>query len=75
MSITLFSRAIYVMPRKFGAVFQKQNLIPSNAYRIGPRSIVENTRYKDNWSCDWLRVENIIRFDRSAMTYKITGTK
>ena len=35
------------------------------------RSIVENARYKDNWSCDWLRVENIIRFDRSVMTYKI----
>ena len=24
------------------------------------RSIVENARYKDNWSCDWLSVENII---------------
>ena len=35
------------------------------------RSIVENARYKDNWSCDWLSVENIIRFDRSVMTYKI----
>ena len=35
------------------------------------RSIVENARYKDNWSCDWLSVENIIRFDRSVTTYKI----
>ena len=35
------------------------------------RSIVENARYKDNWSCDWLSVENIIRFDRSVMTYKV----
>ena len=35
------------------------------------RSIVDNARYKDNWSCDWLSVENIIRFDRSVMTYKI----
>ena len=35
------------------------------------RSIVENARYKDNWSCDWLSIENIIRFDRSVMTYKI----
>ena len=34
-------------------------------------SIVENARYKDNWSCDWLSVENIIRFDRSVITYKI----
>ena len=32
---------------------------------------VENARYKDNWSCDWLSVENIIRFERSVMTYKI----
>ena len=35
------------------------------------RSIVENARYKDNWSCDWLRIEDIILFDRSVMTYKI----
>ena len=35
------------------------------------RSIVKNARYKDNWSCDWLSVENIIRFDRSVMTCKI----
>ena len=26
---------------------------------------------KDNWSCDWLSIENIIRFDRSVMAYKI----
>ena len=35
------------------------------------RLIMENARYKDSWSCDWLSVENIIRFDRSVMTYKI----
>lgn len=35
------------------------------------RSIIESARFKDNWSCDWLSVENIIRFDRSVMTYKI----
>ena len=34
-------------------------------------TIVENARYKDNWSCDWLSVDNIIRFDRSVMTYKV----
>ena len=28
------------------------------------RSIVENAIYKDNWSCDWRSVENIIRVDR-----------
>ena len=26
---------------------------------------------RDNWSCEWLSDENIIRFDRSVMTYKI----
>ena len=35
------------------------------------RSIVENARNKDNWSCDWLSVENIIQFDRSVTAYKI----
>ena len=25
----------------------------------------------DNWSCDWLSIENIIRFDRPVMAYKI----
>ena len=32
---------------------------------------MENARYKDNWSFDWLSVENIIRLDRSVMTYKV----
>ena len=35
------------------------------------QSIVENARYKDNWSCDWLSVEHTIRVDRSIMTHKI----
>ena len=35
------------------------------------RTIIENARLKDNWSCDWLSIENIIRFDRSVMAYKI----
>ena len=26
---------------------------------------------KDEWSSNWLTVENLIRFDRSVMTYKI----
>ena len=34
-------------------------------------SIVENTRIKDEWSSNWLTAENLIRFDRSVMTYKI----
>ena len=34
-------------------------------------SIIENTRIKDEWSTNWLSVENLIRFDRSVMAYKI----
>ena len=33
--------------------------------------IIESARVKDNWSCDWLNVSNLISFDRLAMTYKI----
>ena len=34
-------------------------------------SIIENARIKDEWSANWLSVENLIRFDRSVMAYKI----
>jgi len=34
-------------------------------------TITENTRLKDNWSCDWLSIENIIQFDRPVIAYKI----
>ena len=37
------------------------------------RTIIESARYKDNWTCNWLSVENLIRYDRSVMTYKITN--
>ena len=33
--------------------------------------IIEKARLKDNWSCDWLSVENIIQFDRAVIAYKI----
>ena len=33
-------------------------------------AIIENARIKDEWSSNWLRVENLIRFDRSVMAYK-----
>ena len=33
--------------------------------------IIETARVKDNWSCDWLNVSNLISFDRLVMTYKI----
>ena len=33
--------------------------------------IIENAKIKDNWSRSWLHVDNIIRYDRNIMTYKI----
>ena len=35
------------------------------------RSIIDQSRLKDNWSHNWLTVEQLTKFDRSVMTYKI----
>ena len=35
------------------------------------QSIIKSARLIDNWSCDWLNVNNLISFDRLVMTYKI----
>ena len=35
------------------------------------RSIIDNARQKDGWSHNWLTVEQLIKIDRSVMTYKI----
>ena len=32
---------------------------------------MENARYEDNWSSDWLNIEIILRFDKSVMRHKI----
>ena len=34
-------------------------------------SITTNARIKDSWSASWLNLENLFRFDRNVMTYKI----
>ena len=34
-------------------------------------SIIERAKIKDQWSGDWLTVEQLINFDRSVMTYKM----
>ena len=36
-------------------------------------SIIENAKIKDLWSSSWLNVENIIRYGRNVMTYKIVN--
>ena len=51
--------------------------IPSSKIKIlqnlqdRARTIIERARIKDDWSYNWLNVEQLIKFDRSAMTYKI----
>ena len=34
-------------------------------------SILTNARIKDSWSASWLNVENLFRYDRNVMIYKI----
>ena len=35
------------------------------------RTLIESSRLKDGWSCNWLSVSNLIIFDRAVMIYKI----
>ena len=34
------------------------------------RTLIEGSRLKDGWSCIWLSVSNLIKFDRAVMIYK-----
>ena len=51
--------------------------IPSSKIKIlqnlqdRARTIIERARIKDDWSYNWLNVEQLIKFVRSALTYKI----
>ena len=35
------------------------------------RTLIEGSRLKDGWTCNWLSVSNLIKFDRAIMIYKI----
>ena len=35
------------------------------------RTLMESSRLKDGWKCNWLSVSNLIKFDRAVMVYKI----
>ena len=59
------------MPIKFGGSLTKTKLGALQHLQDRARTIIENARLKDNWSCDWLSIENVIRFDRSVMAYRI----
>ena len=51
--------------------------IPSSKIKIlqnlqdRAHTIIERAKIKDDWSYNWLNVEQLIKFDRSVMTYKI----
>ena len=33
------------------------------------RTLIESSRLKDGWSCNWLSVSNLIKFDKAMMIY------
>ena len=35
------------------------------------RTLIESSRLKDGWTCNWLSVSNLIIFDRAVMIYEI----
>ena len=35
------------------------------------KTLIESSRLKDGWKCNWLSVSNLIKFDRAVMVYKI----
>ena len=35
------------------------------------RTLIESSRLKDGWTCNWLSVSNLTKFDRAIMIYKI----
>ena len=35
------------------------------------RTLIEGSRLKEGWRCNWLSVSNLIKFDRAVMIYKI----
>ena len=37
------------------------------------KSLIENSRLKSGWRCNWLSFSNIVQYDRAAMIYKIVN--
>ena len=35
------------------------------------KTLIDSSRLKDGWRCNWLSVSNIMEFDRAVMIYKI----
>ena len=34
-------------------------------------TLIESSNVKDGWTCDWLSVPNLIKYDKAVMAYKI----
>ena len=43
----------------------------SSALQNRARTLIEGSRLKNRWSCNWLSVSNLIKLDRVVMIYKI----
>ena len=61
------------MVRLFGGNLNKSKIKPLQRLQNLACCIIENAKIKDNWSGSRLNVENIIRYDRDIMTYKIVN--
>ena len=35
------------------------------------KTLIENSRFKDGWKCNWLSISNTIQFDKEVMVYTI----
>ena len=35
------------------------------------RTLIESSNVKDGWTCNWLSVSNLIKYDKAVMAYKI----
>ena len=53
------------------ASFPKSKLNTLQCLQDRARSIIENSRLKDNWPHNWLTVEQLTKLDQSVMTYRI----
>ena len=49
----------------------KSNIVALQSLQNQACCIIQNAKIKDNWYRSWLNVENIIRYSRDIMTYKI----
>ena len=52
-------------------VTEKRHLIYIDSETEVTLTLIEGSRLKDGWRCNWLSVSILIKFDRAVMIYKI----